>query len=447
MSNTPNSIAEIKLETVSSIQKKFIIRVPADEITKRVEKKFIEVQKTAKIKGFRPGKVPMNMVKQFYASDVKDRVLQNVVDESYYDALRAHSLRIVGQPVIKPIQADEHGDHLHIHDGEDLSFQALVDVIPDVEVKDYKGLSLEKESEEVTDEDFAQVRKSYLERRATLAPVERAAKSGDIIDYKYTGQLKTDSGWEDRADLSGERVIEIGSGQLLPDFEKNLVGLKSGGTTSFEFTYPKDYKESVLAGQTALYNVDVREVKEKNIPEMSEDLAKEMGFEGLEDFNAKIREYLGETKKEETASKLRNDLIEKLIEKNTFEVPNSLVMAQMRSIAEDYSQELRRYGFNDQMIQTALMNELESFKKRAESQVRGGIILDAIAKKENVTAKPEDLEVEMAKAAPSYGISMQEFKQRLDSNPREKSNFEFRVKEELTIQLILAAAKVKTKKA
>lgn len=442
---------QIKLENVSAIQKKFIVTIPAERVTKTVEKKFLETQKTASLKGFRPGKVPLSMVKQFYAEDVKQKALQSLISESYSEALQKHPLRIVGEPQIEGVphgHENEEGHqhhHIHIHEGESLSFAATVEIVPEIEPKDYKGLSLEKASEEITQEDIAGVRKSLLDRKAELNPVDRAAKMGDYVDFKYEGKMKNEI--EVNPDLSGNRSAEIGSGQLLAEFEKGIVGVKAGGTKTFTMTYASDYRDQKLAGKEVEYTVDVREVKEKILPEWTEELAKEFGYESVADFEKKTTERLAKGRKDEVDNQLRNSMIEKLIEKNAFEVPQALVYSQIRALADDYSNELKRYGFNDQMIQSAIMSQLEDFKKRADTQVRAGILLDAIAKKEKIDPKEADLESELTKMAEGYGVEPKVLRDRFAGNPREKSNFEFRVREELTIQLILGAAKIKEKKS
>jgi trigger factor len=443
---------QIKLENVSAIQKKFIVTIPAERVTKIVEKKFLETQKVASLKGFRPGKVPLPMVKQYYAEDVKQRALQTLISESYSEALKQHPLRIVGEPQIEGVphgHENEDGHqhhHVHIHDGEALSFAATVEIVPEIEPKDYKGLSLQKVSDQISEEDLAGVRKSLLDRKAELTPVERAAKIGDQVNFKYEGKVKTDAGWEASADLSGERSAELGSGQLLPEFEKGIVGVKAGETKTFKMTYASDYRDQNLAGKDAEYTVDVREVKQKALPEWTEEYAKEFGYESIADFETKTRERLSKTKREESDNQLRNSMIEKLIEKNSFEVPQALVYSQIRALADDYANELKRYGFNDQMVQSAIVSQLEDFRKRAETQVRAGILLDAIAKKEKIEPKAADHEAEMSKMAQNFGVDVKVIQDRFESNPREKANFDFRVREEMTIQLILGAAKIKEAK-
>jgi trigger factor len=434
---------QIKLENVSTVQKKFIVTIPAGKVSQTVEKKFAEAQKTAKIKGFRPGKVPLNLVKQYYKEEVNQSALNSLINETYNEALKKHELRIVGEPSFEGAKEKE---HIHIAEGQELSYVATVEVVPEVDPKDYKGLSVEKVSAEVTAEDIEKVKKNLLDRKAEITPAARAAKTGDFVDFKYEGKIKTDKGMESQPNLSGERNAEIGSGQLLPEFEKNLIGLKAGENKTFKMNYDKEFTDANLAGKEAEYTVDVREVKEKVLPAFTEELVKEFGYESLADFETKSKEMLAKNKAEESDNSLRNNMIEKLIEKNAIEVPQGLVYSQMRALADDYSNELKRYGFNDQMVQSAIVSQLQDFKKRAETQVRAGILLDAIAKKEKIVAKPADIEAEMAKMAASYGVEVKMLKDRLDANPRDLSNFEYRVREELTIQMILGAAKVATAK-
>lgn len=434
---------QIKLENVSGIQKKFTVTIPAAAVTRSVEKKFLEVQKTAKLKGFRPGHVPLPLVKQFYADDVKQRVLQTLIDEGYREALKLHPLRVIGEPRVEG--ADE-PDHLHVHDGEQFKFVAFVEIVPEVEPKDYKGLSLEKPSIEVVAEDIKTVQTRYLDRKAELVPAARAAKNGDFVDFRYEGEVETDGKWIPRESLSGDRVSELGTRELLAEFEAGILGAKAGDTVQFEVPYAADYSDAELAGKKARFSVSVREVKEKRLPEWSEELCKEFGFESLADFDKITREELAAQKVQTAENTLREQLIDKLIEKNTFEVPEALVMQQLRAVVNDYTTELRRYGFNDQMIQSTIIQQLEEFKKRASSQVRGGILLDAIGKKEKITTSPEEIEVAMKKASVDSNFPLDKLQERFERNPRDRLNFEYRVREDKTIRFLLDAAKIKEKK-
>lgn len=431
---------QIKLENVSSVQKKFTITVPAGRVNQTVERKYVDAQRTAKIKGFRPGKVPLNIVKQYYQAEVKQNALNSLINESYSEALKKHALRIVGEP---QIESPSEKEPLDLTDGKELSFTATVEVVPDVEPKDYKGLSIEKPSAEVTAEDIAKLQKNLQDRKAEITPTDRSAKMGDFVDFKYEGKIKTENGMEAQPNLSGDRYAEIGSGQLIPEFEKNIIGMKASESKTFKMKYAKDFTDANLAGKEAEYTVDLREVKEKKLPAFTNEFVKDFGYTDLADFEAKAKESLSKSKAEEADNALRNNMIEKLIEKNPIEVPQGLVYSQMRALADDYTQELKRYGFNDQMVQSAIVSQLADFKKRAETQVRAGILLDAISKKEKIESKDADMKFEMQKMANSFGVELSMLEERFEKSPRDKSNFEYRVREELTIQLILKNAKFK----
>ncbi len=431
---------QIKLENVSSVQKKFIVTIPAGKVNQVIERKFAEAQKTAKIKGFRPGHVPISMVKQYYKEEVQQNAINSLINETYSEALKAHPLRIIGEP---QIEGPNEKEKLLLSEGKDFSYVAMVEVVPEVDPKDYKGLSIEKPSAEVTADDIEKLKKNLLDRKAEITPVTRAAKVGDFVDFKYDGKVKTDKGMEAQPNLSGDRSAEIGSGQLIPEFEKNIVGLKAGESKTFKMTYAKDFTDANLAGKDAEYTIDVREVKEKILPAFTEELVKEFGYESLADFDKKSKEMLTKNKAEESDNILRNNMIEALIAKNEIEVPQGLVYSQMRALADDYSNELKRYGFNDQMVQSAIVSQLQDFKKRAETQVRAGILLDAISKKEKIEPKASDIEAEMIKMATNFDVDVKTLKDRFEKNPRDQSNFEYRVREELTIQMILGAAKIK----
>ena len=439
---------QIKLENISSIQKKFLVTISAQRVSKIVEKKFIEAQKVAKMKGFRPGKIPLNMVKQYYAEDVKEKALRALISETYSEALKLHPLRIVGEPQIEGVphgheaMVGHQHQHVHLHEGEALSYAAIVEVIPEVEPKDYKGLSLEKKTAVVTPEDLEKIKKNIMDRKVEVTPVERRAQTGDLVEFKYEGKLKTDQGYETQANLSGDRSAEVGSSQLLPEFEKNIIGLKAGESKTFKINYPTDFTEANLAGKEAEYTLDLREVKEMRYPDFNDELVKEFGYESLADFEKKSSETILKNKTAEADEQFRNQMIEKLIDKNKFEVPQALVYSQIRALASDYSQELKRYGFNEQMIQSALTSQLEEFKKRAEMQVRAGILLDSIAKKEKIEPTAADYETEMKKMAKDFNMELKDLKKRMENTPRDMENFQYRVREELTIRQILSTAKI-----
>lgn len=451
---------EIQMEESSPITRKFKIKVPASLVANRFEKGLIEVQRTARIKGFRPGHVPLSIVKQYYGEDVRHRVYHNLIDESFHEAVREHKVRAIGSPKIE--EAKEHktggGDHDHaIQEDKDLNFTATVEILPEIEVKGYTGVSLSKENNEITDKEVSQVIENLRNSQAELTPVggglamadgstsSRPAVKGDFVEMTFSGGLVTDSGIEEKPGMKGDRLLEIGSNSLIPGFEDNLVGMRKGETKTFRVPFPKDYHEKDFAGKESEFTVTVNEVKEKKLPALDESFAKQMGYDNLDELNKKVREHLVQDKTEEVERKLRSDLLQALIDKNKFDVPQALVESQTRALAQDWAQELKRQGFNDQMIQQAITSELENLKKRADNQVRSSLILEAIAKKENIEIKPEDFEAEVAKAAGSMKVEPEKLHEFYAKDPGRKEDFMFRMRQERTVSFLLEKAKIKSK--
>jgi trigger factor len=450
----------VSVEKASPITRKLKIKVPANIVADRFEKSLREVAKTAKIKGFRPGMVPLPMVKKFYGEDVRHHVFHKIVDESYAEALRKEKIQAVGQPQIDTPESEAHakGEHAgHDHDEhshhkldetKDLNFTATVEVLPEIDVKGYTGLALSRGNDEITDADLQKTLDDIMNSQASLTPMadDYAAKKGDHVDLEFAGGLKTDQGLEERPGMKGQRLIEIGSDQLIEGFEDNLIGMKKGGKKTFEVPFPKDYFEKDLAGKMSQFSVTVHEVKQKQLPKLDDELAKNVGFESLSELKEKARTQMAGEKKGEVERKLRSDLLAQLIEKNPFDVPASLVQAQTRALAQDVAGNLKNQGFNDSMIQEALMTEMPNLKKRAENQVRASLLLESIAKKEKIEIDSKDLDAEIAQMAKNMNVEEAKVREFYHGNPRRRDDLEFRLREEKTMKFLIEKAKIKNEK-
>lgn len=459
-----NSLTDIsvQVEKASAISRKLTIKVSAQVVADRFEKGLLEVAKTAKIKGFRPGMVPLPMVKKFYGDDVRHHVFHKLVDESYSEALKKEKIQAVGQPKIDTPESKEakkghaeheghdHDDHTgHVLDeNKELTFTATVEVLPEIDVKGYTGLAVSRGNDTVTDADLEKALNDIIASQASLTTTEAtyAAKKSDYVDLEFKGGLVTDAGLDERPGMSGQRLIEIGSDQLIEGFEANLIGMKKGETKTFKVPFPGDYFEKELAGKMAEFTCTVHEVKQKQLPKMDDELAKQTGYESVADMKAKAREHLEGEKKGETERKLRSDLLAALIEKNTFDVPQSLVQAQTRALAQDVASNLKNQGFNDSMIQEALMTEMANLKKRAENQVRASLVLEAIAKKEKLEVESKDIDAELVQMAKNMKVEESKVRDFYHANPRRRDDLEFRLREEKTMKFLLEKAKVKQEK-
>ena len=435
----------VKVESTSPIQRKLNVRVPASVVQKHFELGLVEAQKTARLKGFRPGMVPLPVVKQYYAAEIKHQVFHNLINDSYREALRDQKIRAVGSPQIEtPEHATGQGAHDHtIGDGQDLVFTATVEVLPEIQVKGYTGIPLTREKAEVTDGDIEKVMASFLDSHAELVPVSRSVKKGDFVDMIFVGGLVTDKGIEKKPGMEGTRVLEVGSDSLIPGFEENLVGMSSGETKTFRVPFPADFYEKEFAGKDSEFTVTIKEVKEKKVPALDDEFAKTMGYENLGDMRAKAREHLTRERGQEVDRKLRSDLLQALIEKNSFEVPASLVQAQTRTLAQDVAQNLKQQGFTDQMVQEALASELENLRKRADNQVRASLLLESIAEKEGLKLTEADIDAEIKKMAENMKADEQKIREFYAQNPARRDDLEFRLREDRAVQFLLEKSKIK----
>lgn len=447
----------VSVEKASAVSRKLTIKVPANIVAERFEKGLREVAKTAKIKGFRPGMVPLPMVKKFYGDDVRHHVFHKLVDESYSEAIRKEKIQAVGQPQIDtetskkdaktPHDHDDHTGHV-LDESKELTFFATVEVIPEIDVKGYTGLTVTRGSDAVTDADLQKSLDQMLDSQASLNPAAEgtAAKKGDFVDLEFKGGIVTDTGLEEKAGMSGQRLIEIGSNQLIEGFEDKLVGMKKGETRTFKIPFPKDYFEKDLAGKESEFTCTVHEIKQKQLPKLDDELAKTVGFEGLADLKTKAKEQLVTEKTGEVERKFRSDILTALIEKNPFDVPESLVQAQTRTLAQDVAGNLKNQGFNDQMIQEALMSEMMNLKTRAENQVRASLLLEAIAKKEKIEISSKEIDAELSNMAKNMKVEEAKVRDFYHANPRRRDDLEFRLREESTMKFVIEKAKVKQDK-
>ena len=441
----------VSVEKASNISRKLTVKVPAQIVAKRFEKGLAEVQRTAKIKGFRPGHVPIAVVKQYYGEDVRHRVFHNLIDESFQHAVRDQKIQAVGSP---QIETPDHktGDGAHDHtlkEDQDLTYIATVEVLPEIEVKGYTGIALTRGSETITDKDIDTIIKNLLDSQAQLTPItdeSYKAKTGNHVDISFKGGVVTETGIEEKPGMTGTRVLEIGSDSLIPGFEENLVGMKKGETKTFRVPFPKDFYEAELAGKDAEFTVTLNEIKEKNLPALDDELVKTMGYESVADLRTKATEHLTKERSGEVERKIRSDLLQALIDKNTFDVPQSLVQAQTRNLMQEVAGNLKNQGFNDQMIQEALGAEIANLKTRAENQVRASLILESIAKKENITVESADIDTEIKTMAENMKVEETRIREFYLQNPQRRDDLEFRMREDKTVKFLLEKAKIKQEK-
>ncbi|MFT6633771.1 MAG: trigger factor [Bacteriovoracaceae bacterium] len=423
-----------QIESINGCTKRLVFSYENVDLTTQIESALKEKQKTSNLKGFRKGKAPINFVKQVYGAQVENDALYKFVSEEFYKAVQKEELKAVGYPSFASTKFEENN----------VSFEATIEIFPEVTIKDYSKFEFTKEDEVVTDKDIEELENRYLGPKAEMVEVTdeaRKIETGLFAVFNFEGE-KPDGTRPDNMKAE-EFLLEIGSGQFIPGFEEGLIGLKKGDKKTLELTFPADYHEEDLRDALVKFDVDILEIKEKKSPELTDELAKEFGFESTDDFKTKNKERLVVQKKRESQMKLQEEILKKLVEENSFDVPAALVEQQKTSVREDLGGNLKQQGFDEGMVKTYFEKWDDDITQRAEFQVRSGLLLDKLAKKYEVEALDADLDVKIEEMASQSGMDKEQVATYYKSNEQVKSNLMYAIREEKTFEKLIADMKVK----
>jgi trigger factor len=388
----------VTVEQVSAIRKKLSIEVAADVVAKELEKGYQKVAKTANIKGFRKGKVPRAMLEQHYGPRVEYDVVNSLVNNSLYKSMVDNKIEAVSQPEIV-----ETGS---VEKGKPFSYQAEVEVRPEVTAKDYTGLSLEKEKlvfdETVVDQQIEQMATSQVQLEVTK---RKKAREGDTVILDFEGFID-DTPFENGA--AKDYQLELGSNSFIPGFEDQLIGMKREEEKEISVTFPEGYGAKELAGKPAMFKVTVNEIKEKVEPKINDAFAKEMGSENLADLKEKVKENAIKQEEGRINGQLQESLMTALIENNAFEVPEGMIQNQLLHLKDSFSQRLKAQGMSLEMLGMNDENFATTYREMAVQQVKGEVLLDAIAEQEKIELEDGMVEEKMKAFAEESNAPLEE---------------------------------------
>jgi trigger factor len=422
------------IQDVNGCTKKLVFNFDKVDLSSQIKAALTAKQQNSNLKGFRKGKAPLEMVQKLFGPQVENDALYRFISEQYYEAMKKENIRVVGYPQFGNTKYES---------GKSVAFEATVEVIPDFELKDYSKLTFKKDSENVSEEDIETLRKNYLSNKAEISEVKDAnhkLAKGDHAVFNFEGE-KADGSKPDNMKAQ-EYMLEIGSGQFIPGFEDGMMGMKKGEKKDIKVTFPADYHEEELKNAPVTFHVELLEIKQKNFPEFTDELAKEFGFESVADFTAKNKERMVTQKKREVQAKLQQEILEKLIAENQFEVPKALVDDQKESVKQELSRTLKQQGFNDQMIQLYFERWDADVTSKALFQVRSGLILDKLARKYNVEATEADLDAKIEEMVSQSGMKKDEISKFYKSNENIKRNLMYAIREEKTFAALQKDMKV-----
>jgi trigger factor len=381
--------------------KEVSVEVPAEEVSKAFKSVIKRYQKIARIPGFRIGKVPETVIKSRFMKEIRQEILEGLVSERFRQAIEEQSINPVSQPQITS---------MNLFDGQPLTFTAVFETLPTIDISGYDSVKVTRPDVTVTDDEFTAELDRALEPHATVETVEedRPLVDGDWAEIGFTGKVQplalvvgeepAPLGSETQEPITGEDVlIEVGGKNTLAAFNDALRGSKAGQELEFEVSYPADFGEPRLAGQTVAYDVQVKAIKSKSFPERDEEFAKQLGnYENFADFETKLREQVADRKKDALENRAKEIMLEELIGRYTFEVPETFVQQQVDARLDRGLRALAQQGMKAEDMRKLDFNRLrEAQRDQAVSEVKASLILDRIADAENVVVEQDEIDREL----------------------------------------------------
>jgi len=370
------------------------LEIPAEEVTKAIERVAKEFAKVARVPGFRPGKAPITLIRRKFADDIKGEVLQSLVPERVEKAVAEQKLTPVSQPQV---------DKLDFTEGQPLKFRAVFEVLPEFELGNYKDLEFEMPAIEIVDEDVTKTLEDMRERAAAFAPVEgRTVENGDFVQLKLMGSPE---GGGDP--LQADSVLcHIGAEETMEPFNENLRGANIGDHKNFDVPYPADYPDAKLAGKTYHYAVEVLGIKTKKLPELNDEFAKDVSdATTLDELKTKVREGLEHQRDHKHKDLLREKVLAEIVKLHDFPVPEALVEHQMDVRLERVVRSLAQQGVDPRQVNLDWVTLRKRQQERATDDVKAELIIDRIATKENIDVTDEEVHHELEHMASHSGES------------------------------------------
>ncbi len=423
---------QANLETLSALERKLSVALPAAEINSEIENRLKRLSRTVKMHGFRPGKVPFKVVAQQYGPQVRQEVLGDAMQKSFGEAVQRQNLRVAGYPRFEVQPATE--------DASELKYSATFEIYPEIVVGDISGTTVERPVLEVGDAEVDKTLEIMRKQRARYEPAERAARDGDRVTIDFNGTI---DGAAFQGGSAKDQAVMLGSGRLLPDFESNLSGLKAGDAKSFDLRFPDDYHGKDVAGKTARFEITVKQVAGPVLPDIDGDFAKSLGVDDgdIARMRGEIKANLEREVKVKLKIRVRDQVVQALLDSTRVEAPKSLVQMETQRMAAGARQELASRGIQ---VTENMPMPTDLFEKQAERRVTTGLILGELMKAHNLYPRPEQVRALVEEQAQSYEHP-QEVVKWFYAEPERLRDIESAVAEENVVTWALGVAKVSDK--
>lgn len=417
----------LKVETLEKNMAKLTIEVSAEELEKALQAAYMKQRKNISIPGFRKGKVPRQMIEKMYGAGIFYEDAANaLIPDAYAKAYDECELEIVSQPSIDVVQLEK---------GKDFIFTAEVAVKPEVTLGEYKGLKVDKYSNRVTAKEVeAKLEEERKKNARTVTVEDRAVQDGDEVVLDFEGFV---DGVAFAGGKSENYPLTIGSGSFIPGFEEQLIGAEAEKEVEVKVTFPAEYHAEDLAGKEAVFKCTVHEIKVQELPELDDDFAAEVSeFDTLDEYKEDIKAKIKEQKIADGKRKQEDQAVEQAVANATMEIPEAMIDTQVSQMMQDFTMRLQQQGLSMEQYAQFTGSTVEKFKEdlrpEAVKRIQTRLVLEAIAKAENIEITDEKLDEELAKMAESYKMEVEKLKEYMGDAEKEQMKQDMAVQEAVT---------------
>lgn len=420
---------QVSVETTEGLERKLTIAIPGDRVDTAVNARLQEAAQTIRLNGFRQGKVPLKVVKNKFGKGVRQEVVGELMNQTYFEAIAQESLKPAGQPRIEPTSMDE---------GKDVEFVAVFEVYPEIELPDFAAIKAERLVAEVSDDDIDEMIETLRKQRQTWVPVERAAANGDMVNIDYVGKKE---GEEFQGGKAAGQNLVLGSERMIPGFEDGVIGKSAGEDFTLQLKFPDDYHSEELAGAEVEFELTLNAVSEQSLPEVNEDFFKSFGVEegGMEAFREEVSNNMQREMKNASRNKLKTTLMDALISDLEVAIPAALMSNEIHQLKQQTVQQMGGgQGFDPHSMPDDL------FREQAKRRVTLGLILGEVISQQSIQADAEKVRDAVEEIAATYE-SPEEVVKWYYSNEEQLQGIESSVIEDQVFDYIIEQAQVSDK--
>ena len=427
---------KVQIEELSQVARKVQVELPAEMVSEELEKAYKELKKRAQLRGFRPGKAPRFLLERYFGEQVRDQVSSQLIEDSFGRVLSEHELRAVGRPRVEEVD---------LKPGQEMRYTVMVEVLPRIELGEYKGLELPEMEVNVTDEDISARIEEIREMFARLEDLEeeRPAQEGDFALLRTQTWVGEERIGPPQGD---EQLVELREGSLDERVYKAVLGLRPGEEVRVPYSFDADHRDPKLAGKEGILEVKLEKLRKKVLPELDDAFAQRLGeYSDLEQLRAGIRAELEEEQRRRIEAQASSALVDQLLKLHDFEVPETLVALQMESMLRDATRRMMLHGLREKEARSTLAQMRERYRDSAVRAVRSSLILQAIAEKEGLEVTDEVLRRSLERIARETGRDLSQV-ERVYNRPEALEGLKESIREELALDFLKQGAKMLARK-